>query len=226
METELRDLLRDLVHGTGATLAAIVTERPEHPSEGVALLPLGMGALLEVHFTDDPHRDGRDAAIERSSRALRACLRRWGATEFPEVNYRRSEAPTPNRVVDRIRRYLQAFAHAQGILNATVTSHGEVVTSAAELDDHQRERLPFLLKQVEAEARNHKGETSHVEIIRDDLCAFAFWVDACLIAFCDGGFSPDFLRHRARMVTREIGQLLPYLDDDPESPAQVAPIPE
>lgn len=227
METELRDLLRDLVHGAGAESAAILITAPGEPHDEVTkIVPLGMGALLELRFLTESSAEGRDATIERAARALRACLRRWGVEEFPPLHYARAEAPTRNRIVDRIKVYLQAFANAQGVVNAAVTSHHELVTSAFELTPHQTERLPFLLKQIDAEARSHKGETSHVEVMRDDLCAFAFWVDACLVAFCEDRYSEDFLRHRARMVTREVGQLLPYLDDDPESPAQVAPLPE
>jgi hypothetical protein len=208
-------------------MAAIVREASEHSgSDAIKAVPLGMGGLLEVHYNDRPEGDGRPAAIERASRALRACARRWGADTFPEVEYQRSKALDQNRVRDRIQAYLQAFANAQGVVNAVVMVKDDIVASARELDELQSERLPFLLKQVDNEVRNRKGETSHIEILRDDLCAFAFWIDACLVAFCDGGFSPDFLRHRARMVTREIGQLLPYLDDPPSAPASVAPIPE
>ena len=231
MESELRDLLRDLVHGLGAESAAIVTEPPP-PRDGgdggddeLRVVPLGMGGLLELRLGAS-RGEGRDATIERATRALRACLRRWGADTFPAIHYARAEAPTRNRVIERITIYLRAFANCQGVTNAAVTSRGELVAAAFELDELQRARLPFLLKQVDAEARARKGETSHVEVMRDDLCAFAFWVDACLVAYCQGGYSRDFLRHRARLVTREIGQLLPHLDDDPESPAQVAPIPE
>lgn len=227
MEDELRELLRELVDGTGAESASVVHE-PSKPNDDaeVKAVPLGMGGLLEVTYAERANADGRPAAIERSARALRACVRRWSVEQFPEIVVRRSHALDRNRVRDRIQSYLAAFANAQGVANAVVTVRDEVVATAEVLDELQRERIPFLLKQIAAEVRRRRGETSHVEIVRDDLCAFAFWVDACLVAFCDGAFSSDFLRHRAKMVTREISQLLPYLDDPPSAPAQIAPIPE
>jgi len=227
MEDELRELLRELVAGTGAESASVVHEATASDGDSeIKAVPLGMGGLLEVAYRGDAGTDGRPAAIERSARALRACARRWGLEQFPAIAVRRNQALDHNRVRDRIQSYLAAFANAQGVVNALVTVRHEVVAAADPLDELQRERIPFLLKQVDAEVRGHRGETSHIEIVRDDLCAFAFWVDACLIAFCDGEFSSDFLRHRAKMVTREIGQLLPYLDDPPSAPVQVAPIPE
>ncbi len=227
MEDELRELLRELVDGTGAESACVVREPSASDDDAeVKAVPLGMGGLLEVSYAGRANADGRPAAIERSARALRACARRWDIEEFPEIVVKRRHALDHNRVRDRIRSYLAAFANAQGVVNAVVTVRDEIVVAAEDLDELQRERIPFLLKQVDAEVRSHRGETSHIEIVRHDLCAFAFWVDACLIAFCDGDFSSDFLRHRAKMVTREISQLLPHLDDPPSAPAQIAPIPE
>jgi hypothetical protein len=227
MDDELRDLLRELVESTGAEAAAIVQAASEPAASGeLKAVPLGMGGLLEVRYAGPAGADGRPAAIERTSRALRACLRRWGEERFPPLFVQRSHGFDRSRVRDRIQSYLRAFANTPGVSNAAITLHDEVAVAAEPLDELQRETIPFLLKQLAAEARTHKGETSHVEVVREDLCAFAFWVDAALIAFTRGDFSSDFLRHRARLVTREIGQLLPYLDDDPEAPAMIAPLPE
>ncbi len=228
MDGELQELLSELVENVGARSAYIEPDGVAELADGTHASPLGRGARLVVEFAeplqDDPDRA---ASIERAVRALRACARRWDADSFPTVYARaRPRGPEKDRVIDRIRAYLVALANAQGVTNVTVTVRDEVIASAIDLDELQRARIPFLLKQVEAEVLAHKGVTSHIEIVREDLCAFAFWVDACLVAFCEGDFSADFLRHRARMVTREIGQLLPHLDEPPPTPVNVSPLPE
>jgi hypothetical protein len=232
---ELRDVLRELVETTDAISAAIVSGGPGRPIGTVDVddvelrrVPLGSGTLLEARFpgaSDDA--DARAPAVERAARSLRACARRWGCERLPEADYRAaSEGLDRNRVTERIRVYLQAWCNAQGMVNALVTVRDQVVATAYPLEELQRERIPFLLKQVEAEVVSRRGETAHVELLRDDLCVFGFWIDACLIAFCDGNHSVDFVRHRARLVTREVSQLLPHLDDPPSAPARLAPIPE
>jgi len=59
-----------------------------------------------------------------------------------------------------------------------------------------------------------------------DFYAVSFWFDACLIVFFSGPYSSDFMRHRARRVTRELANLLPELDDPTLDPVQAAPIPD
>ena len=243
---ELRDLLRELVEsssadsaaiargsngdGNGAELDAQAITQPLQTSSGgrgeLRRVPLGRGSMLEVRYSSVADGEARAGALERAARALRACARRWEIEQFPYVDYARSQPLDRDRVRERIRIYLQAFANTQGVANTVVTVGMDVVASAQPLSELQREQLPFLRKQVAAEARRRKGETSHVELVREDACAFSFWVDACLVAFCDGHFSRDFVRHRARMVGREIGQLLPHLDEPPSAPAQSAPLPD
>ncbi|RMH42083.1 MAG: hypothetical protein D6689_09245 [Deltaproteobacteria bacterium] len=227
IDQELRAILADLVADARASAAAIVPAADDDEHDDAMRAPLGGGAHLAVRLPPGrlPDADAR-AAVERCVRAVRACQRRWMCDALPAVSVTRTAAPSPSRVVDRIVAYLQAFAASHGVVNAAVTVRSKVVTSAVPLTEYQAERIPFALKQIEAEARRHAGQTSHVAVLRDDLCAFAFWVGACLIAFVDGSHSPDFLRHRARLVTRELSLLLPHLDDDPNSPANVAPIPE
>jgi hypothetical protein len=237
MDRELLEILKDLVYGVAADTAVIIAapasgpetsaaDPDELPADGeVRAVPLGRGAVLRVHFLGQGSDDTRAAAIERAARAIRACSRRWGS-DLPHLSYQRQRALERHRIRERIEVYLQAFANAQGVSNALVTADGDVVAAARPVSADQQQRLPFLAKQVEAEIRNRRGETSHVEVIREDVCAFSFWINACLIAFCDGTFSPDFMRHRARLVMREISHLLPHLDEPPDAPAKLAPVPE
>jgi hypothetical protein len=227
IEEELRELLRELVQSVGACAAEIVHDPADAAAPaGVRRAPLGKGAVLEVRFDGTAPVDDSAATIERAARALRACARRWQIERLPAVAYIRSHPPDRNRVRDRVADYLAAFVGSHGLDNAAVTVDGEVVASATSLEESHRALLPFLLRQVDAEIERHKGETAHVEILREDVCAFSFWVNACLVAFTSAPYAPDFVRHRARLVTREIGQLLPHLDDPPDAPALVAPIPE
>jgi hypothetical protein len=250
-QDELRQLLDDLNEAAGALSAAII--RPEEDrrqrvlrpareiddesepagegSEEVAderIVPLGGGAFLLVRFAAAEDRaalEKRDAAIERAVRALRACARRWEMNRFPAMS--RGEAiPAPVKVLERIESFLSALANTQHAANALVILRGELITSAEPLEDEHRERIPFTLKQLRAEIERRKGESSHAEITGEDVYAVSFWFDACLIVFFTGPYSTDFMRHRARRVTRELANLLPALDDPTLDPVQAAPVPE
>jgi|GEM_PF-1390263 len=193
--------------------------------DGTHCAPLGRGATLQLHQPSDQH-DSVPAALERAARAIRACARRWNRNDVPAAHYSAGGPVKRDRVVDRVQRYLQAFANTAGVRNAIVTVAGELSASAAPPTELQAERLPFLLKQLANEVRRHRGETSHVELIQPDVVLFAFWIDACLLVFVSDDYAEDFVRHRAKMVMRELTHLLPYLDDDdPDGGARVAPLP-
>ncbi len=190
-------------------------------------VPVGGGALLSAQFYRDPgdRDDERAAALERTARALRACARRWDVPTLPPLVYPDRGVGGRQRALERVEAYLQALSNTHGMLNAIVTHHGQPIASASALTELQRERLPFMLKRVKAEASRRDG-SSHAYIAGEDCFAQSFWFDACLIAFFDGPYAVDFVRHRTRLVTRELANLLPMLDDPDRDPAQVAPLPE
>jgi hypothetical protein len=111
------------------------------------------------------------------------------------------------------------------MVNAAVVRHSELLSSAEPLDELQRERIPFTVKRVNAEAARRRTH-SHAEVAGDDFFAVSFYFDAHLIAFFDGVYALDFVRHRAKLVTRELSHLLALLDEPPVDPAQAMPIPE
>ncbi len=250
-QDELRQVLDDLKEATGALSAAIVRpeddrrprvvreepepEREDEPADDSAdqvaderIVPLGGGAFLLVRFAapeDKSALERRDAAIERAVRALRACARRWEKDRFPAMT-RGEVIPAPVRVLERIESFLLALANTQHAANALVILRGELVTSAEPLEDAHRDRVPLVLKQLRTETERRKGESSHAELHQDDLYAMTFWFEACLIVFFAGPYSIDFMRHRARRVTRELAHLLPALDDPTLDPVQAAPLPE
>lgn len=191
-------------------------------------VPVGGGAMLWARFgrtNHDGRGDDRAAAMERTARALRACARRWDIPSLPPLVYPDRDATTRLRVRERIEAYLIALTNTQDMVNAVVTWRGQPVASAAPLTELQRERLPFTLKRVKAESARRDG-SSHAHIAGDDCFAQSFWFDACLVTFFDSAYSIDFVRHRVRLVTRELANLLPLLDEPEHDPAQVAPIPD
>ncbi|MCG8422701.1 MAG: hypothetical protein MJE77_32695 [Proteobacteria bacterium] len=204
------------------------------------VVPLGSGAFLSVEFAipsiTDIHRpdsgvsarlddDARAQAIEVCVRSLRASARRWGESRVPNIALNSSQAPNRNRVEKRIRVFLQALVNMQYAVNAVVAVRGKVVTSAMQLADEQRASLLFTQRRLQAEASRGQ-KSSHAELTGDDFYAVSFWYDACLIAFFSAPYAVDFVRHRARLVTREISLLLPLLDEPPPAGASAAPIPE
>lgn len=235
-EDELRQLLREFALSSGAQAATILVSEPTAATAAVEpgaadwssrKVPLGGGAYLEASFhgpTREP--EARAAAMERAARSLRACARRWHASEFPAVRYPQLGGAPRERVLARIHAFLHAFAQSHAMVNAAVVRRGEVVAAAFPMDELQRSRIPFALKRVASEAQRRRGLSSHAEVVDDDLYAVSFWYGACLLGFFSAAYPVDFVRHRARLVIRELVQLLPELDDSPEDPAQRAPLPE
>lgn len=166
-------------------------------------------------------------AVERTVRAIRAAVRRWQAERAPAMTVTAAEPPPPprERVRERMQIFLHALANIHGAANVLVTLRGDVVTSSLPLEPLQQARIPFTLRRVGAEAARQPSR-SHAELVGEDFYAASFWFDACLIGFFSGPYAVDFFRHRARMVIRELSQLLPLFDEPPPSPAQQAPIPE
>lgn len=224
IETEVQDALRELVDSTGATSARIVEDPDERSGVPARTLPLGGGEYLRV---EEPSRaDGRthdlELAIDRCVRQLRAIRRRWEAARLPVVVVTREGAgsvPPTVRVLGRVRAFLDALAGSAGPgANALVVVRGSLLASAHEPDDVQASRWPFLARRVLA---THAPHSSHGEVVDPDAYAMSFWYDAALVVLLAEGYALDFVRHRARQVAREIAQLLPLLEPDPDAPAMI-----
>ena len=190
---------------------------------------LGNGAYLCVDLATNVTLEGRDSdpalAIEHSARALRSCARRWDLDRVPAIALTRSHAPSPDRVETRIAAFLEALVNMQNAVNVVVARRGQVVASAFEVAEEHLASIPFTHRRLSVEAEK-SSESSHAELLGDDYYAVSFWYDACLVAFFSAPYAVDFVRHRARMVTRELSHLLPLLDEPPPSGASIAPIPE
>ncbi len=231
-EKELREILGELADTVSVDSATIVPADGAMAAndEGLSKTrPLGNGATLHVRFkSSESNRDSQQhaAALERAARAIRACARRWGIDTLPAVTIHTTTSVTRERIVDRIGVYLGALCGTRNTLNAAVTLHDEIVASATPLTELQRDRVPFILKQLAAEVERNRGDSSHAELVGEDFLAQTFWFGAALIAFYVEPCSIDFLRHRARMVIRELSGILPSLDDPPRDPAKTQPVPE
>lgn len=223
LESELRGILRELATEVGAERVSIVREE-EDGADAKGAIPLGGGAFLVLE-SGPPEGAEAEAAVERAARAIRACARRWDADVIPAL-VAGAAAPSADRVRERIDVFLRGLVGDQSADNAIVSLRGHVVGAAHEPDELQVDRVPFMLKRLDAEAGRLKGKSSHAEISGDDFYAVSFWYGAALIAFFTKPFSLDFVRHRARRVTHELSLLMGDLDDPPRDPARVAPVPD
>jgi len=107
-----------------------------------------------------------------------------------------------------------------------VVHRGEVIAAARSVDESTAARLPLITRQVEAAgAALHERGQGHGEIAGEDVYAVSFWYGACLLVFFTRPYAVDFVRHRAKLVTRELAELLGMLDTGPEAPASILPRP-
>jgi hypothetical protein len=226
-EQEVDDILRELLRERGAIGARVVSAGDADELAGVAHARRALGHGAELVVTVGALADPElPAAIERAARELRACIRRHGVERVPEVTLV-GRVPRPRAaLLAKARAFLEALAAMHGALSALVLRGGQIVAEGGAVDAAQRERLTFLRKRIDAEAARRRGRSSHAEIVGDDVYARSFWFDAYLVIFFAGpGFAVDFVRHRARAVARALAVILPHLDDEPPSPANVRPLP-
>lgn len=223
IDDEVSDALSALVDETGAVGARIVTDETPAPDGPSRLLALGGGEHLRVELPEgDPPAD-LDAALERAVRQLRTIRRRWEVAHLPPIGFvKAGGVPPVERVHDRIVKYLQALAEIDRASNAFVTRGGKLVASAREPSEPEGSRWPFLARRV---LGVHAPGSSHGEVVDPDAYAMTFWYDASLVVLLAEPYAVDFVRHRCRQVARELCNLLPMLDPDPEAPAAFGPRP-
>lgn len=224
MTDAARELLTELLSELGARRVSIVPAggvAPPLGAGGVRSLPLGNGARLELELgAIGRSSDDVDRALEQTIRALRALARTTG-DPWPAVTV---TSAGPMRVRDRVRAYLTALAEVHGARRALVCVRDEVVVASSEPDELDRARLPLLVRRLEANAQ--RQGSSHGELVDDDVFALSFWHRAGLVVFFAGPYPIDFVRHRARLVARELAELMPDLDPRPSAPAMAQRRPE
>lgn len=219
LSDEVRAALRELVEETGAVSARIVEHDDQRTGVPARTLALGGGEFLRVEL---PTRQGREvdieAAFDRATRQLRAIRRRYEVARLPELSVAPGVLPPSDRVTTQIESFLRALATIDRASNAFVTRGTQLIASARPPDELEASRWPFLARRALA---THAPHSSHGEVVDPDAYAMSFWYDAALVVLLAEPYALDFVRHRARGVARELSNLMPLLEPDPESPAAI-----
>ncbi|HUS30296.1 MAG TPA: hypothetical protein VMZ53_17430 [Kofleriaceae bacterium] len=228
IDDEVRDALKELVEEIGATSARIVDEDSD-PRVGVPArtLALGGGEYLRVELPTRVERETGnehdiESAFERITRTLRGIRRRYEVARLPEVSFAPGTLPPGGKVLERIESYMQALAQIDQASNAFVTRGTRLIASAKPPDEMEGSRWPFLARRA---LSTHAPGSSHGEVVDPDAFAMSFWYDAALVVLMNGPYGVDFVRHRCKQVARELCNLIPMLDPDPEAPAAIGPRP-
>jgi hypothetical protein len=223
LHDEIRHILKDLCADTGAVTAEVTAATEARTGVPARTLPLGGRTFLRVELATRSKRgEDVEAALERAARAIRAAGRRWEVDELPEVLVGANRATPGERIRDRITAYLSALAAIQNGRNALVVHRGHLVASATPLDELESARWPFIARRAAAAAERARG-SSHADLADPDFYATTFWYGAVLVVYFTAPYATDFVRHRARLVARELAKLLPGLEPDPAEGAAIRP---
>ena len=223
IEDEVRDALRELVEDIGAVSARIVDHDDVRTGVPARTLALGGGEYLRVELgTRTSHENNIEAAFDKVTRQLRAIRRRWEVARLPEVIVAPGAQPPSDRVLERIEAYMRGLGGIDRASNAFVTRGTQLIACAREPDELEASRWPFLARRALA---THAPHSSHGEVVDPDAYAMSFWYDAALVILLAEPYAIDFVRHRCRQVARELSNLLPLLEPDPDAPAAIKPPP-
>lgn len=216
---EVTEVLRTLVAEIGAVSARITEHDEVRTGVPARTLALGGGEFLRVELGTRSSSDVPiEQAFEHVTRQLRAIRRRWEVARLPEVFVGPGTVPTSDKVTDRIAHFLKGLASIDRATNAFVTRAGKLVAAATPPDETETSRWQFLARRT---ANTHAPGSSYGEVVDPDAYAMSFWYDCTLIVFLAEPYGIDFVRHRCRQVARELANLLPMLEPDPDAPAAI-----
>lgn len=223
LEAEVTELLRELLGDSGAAGVHIGPES-EVVKPNTLLAKLGSESALFATFAS-PEPPGipetRREMLEKAARAIRACMRKHEASTPPRLALPNGTPDQKHLILARIQQFLEGLVGTSELYQAVLWYRGRLVGSAVPVAELDHERMPLLTRQIAQEARRNP-DSSHGELVRDDVYGRSFWHDAYLVAFGDRSYSVDFIRHRSKQVCRELTHLLNLLDDGPDSPAKSA----
>lgn len=227
LEDEVRDALKELVEEIGATSARITENTDERVGVPAKSLALGGGEYLRVELPTRHEREpGKEhdieAAFERATRQLRAIRRRYEVARLPEMTVAPGTLPPGHKVRERIESFMQGLGAIDRATNAFVTRGTQLIASARPPDELEASRWPFLARRA---LSTHAPGSSHGEVVDPDAFAMSFWYDAALVVLLVDPYGVDFVRHRCKQVARELCNLLPELEPDPDAPAAIGPRP-
>ncbi len=216
---EVREVLRAMVEETGALSARIVENDDVRTGVPARTMALGGGEFLRIEM---PTRQTREidveAAFDRVTKALRAIRRRWEVARLPEITVSSGASVSRDRITERIEAYMKGLASLDRASNAFITRGSQLIASATPPGELEASRWPFLARRALA---THAPHSSHGEVVDPDAYAMTFWYDAAIVVLLAEPYALDFVRHRCRQVARELANLLPLLDPDPDSPAAI-----
>jgi hypothetical protein len=219
IDDEVKDILRELIAATGAQHATIAPANGDGAGDETRIAPLGGGSELRLGGSSDGETVA--VAIEHAVRALRAAARRWEA-ELPVVSIGEHAANAGEKVIARIQAFISALTSIQHARNACLVVDHKVMAWARTPEALDEARWPLLERRAHAAAPG-EGLSSHGEVVDPDAYAVTFWYGAALLLYFSAPYGVDFVRHRARQVTRELSLLLPSLDPGPGAPAMRLP---
>jgi hypothetical protein len=232
IDDEVREVLKELLDEVGAVSVRILEHDDIRSGVPARTLALGGGEYLRVELPtrvdklSSRDEGGREhdieAAFEKTTRQLRAIRRRWEVSRLPEITVAPGLVAPGSRVIDQIEKYMSALSTIDRATNAFVTKGTQLVASARAPDELESTRWPFLARRA---LQTKDPHSSHGEIVDPDAYAMSFWYDATLVVLLDEPYAIDFVRHRCRQVSRELCNLLPMLEPDPEAPAAIGPRP-
>jgi hypothetical protein len=169
--------------------------------------------------------DESAAVVDAAARAIGAAFRGLALEAWPELRAASRTARSKAALLRRVARFLDAFAASHASAVVVLRGADILATGGAALDPLRLDRLAFLRKRLDAEATRLRGRSSHAELAADDVFARSFWFGAYFVSFFDRPYALDFVRHRARAVTRELSLLLPHLLEEPTDPVLTSPKP-
>ncbi len=167
-------------------------------------------------------RPSRRELLEHAARALRQCHRDHQSTTWPELQVPDAsnlEKNSRRLVLARIQQFLTSLVDSGPMHQYVLLLRGRLIASAGALEELEEAQLDLLNRQLDRAGQSASG-TTHGELVRPGIYARSFWYGAALIGFVHGDYAEDFVRHRSKMVTRELSHLLAMLDDGPDKPAK------
>lgn len=226
---EIEELLRELLSASNAQRVAIQKVAADDSDASTTLThPLGYGAELVAEFSESESwttLQSRQEHLERYARRIRACQVRLGNKNFTYTHFP-NDSPEPKRLIlARIQQFLTGLVDTSELYQMVLLRSGQLIASALPIDPLDENRLDLLHRQLSAAAQKSTG-SAHGELLQPGIYALRFWYGASLIGFASGDYALDFVRHRSKLVSRELAHLLNLLDQGPDKPGAIAPIPD
>ncbi len=228
-QDEVRKQLERLLDEIGAEFVEICSQTEDemvrNDQRPRSTYPIDTQRYLSVGFAPTQQPENFEITIENGIKRLIACSHRWDES-LPRLFVPQKDSDRRPRILERIRIYLDALCCSQFCTNAMVLVRGQLITSARPLSSATKQLVPTMLERLSDQIEQNRGNSSHAELITPNCYCRSFWFDAVILLLFSGTYAVDFVRHRTKLVTRELVALLPDLDDPPLDPASAQTLPD